>query len=123
MKIGRFVGGSLAVALLASVILSAVALAADDGKMMTCPSAAPTAIGTATKRLELAFKNESSNDICVSTRASFTCDGTVGTDGYHCDTGPCLWLTETSVASPATTVWRCRAATSDSAASLMELFQ
>jgi hypothetical protein len=97
---------------------------ADDGKMITCPSASALAIGTASNnRLELAFKNEhASNDICVSTRSTMTCNGTVGTDGFHCDPGlPCFWFTETSTGSPAFKTWYCRAATGDSPAGIMEL--
>lgn len=86
-----------------------------DWKKLTCPSASAVAIGTSGKsRKGLCVKNtDGTNDICVSNLSSFTCDGTVATDGFPLGPGESFCETENSSGSPAALPRYCRAESSD----------
>lgn len=87
-----------------------------DWKKVNCESATPVAIGTAGQdRLGLCVVNtDDTNDICVSNLASFTCDGTVATDGFPVAPGTGFCENENAAGFPSQLPRYCRAETSDS---------
>lgn len=115
----RYVGVRLSFLILGFIFGGFLVVAfADDGdwKKMTCPSASPAAIGTSgQQRLGLCLVNtDDTNEICVSNLASFTCDGTVATDGFPLAPGSGFCETDNSAGFPSMLPRYCRAASSDS---------
>lgn len=114
----RYASVRLSLFIIAFVLggLVAVSFANDgDWKKMTCASASPTVIGTAgADRLGICFVNtDTTNDICVSNLASFTCDGTVATDGFPIAPGTGFCETENAAGFPSMLPRYCRAESSD----------
>lgn len=107
---------------LLGIFLASASTALADWKLKTCASASASAIGTNTARKVLCLKNEdSTNDICVSDQSSFTCDGTVATDGFHLGPSQGLCENETKAATPpASEVRYCRAESADAKLSYKE---
>lgn len=98
------------------MLLAGVAGADELYKQKICPSASvSTAIGTASvSRIELCLANpDPDKTVCISAATSFTCDGTVGTDGWPISprTGICNPPIGDQV--PANGNIYCRSATSD----------
>lgn len=113
------------VAIIALLLVASVAWA-DTWKIKSCPSASPaSAIGTNTGRRVLCLKNDdAANDICIGKASTITCNGTVGTDGFHL--GPSQGICENEIAvglPPASELRYCRAETADAVLSYKESHQ